>query len=103
MFLIYPDEPVTYGADETDPWTYAWIGFKGIRAGSLAAQCGFSRKNRVLPAPSSELITEYIDHLLEHRQLSQANDLRRQAYLLLFFAELTDFQREAVRARIKSH
>lgn len=23
MFLIYPDEPVTYGADETDPWTYS--------------------------------------------------------------------------------
>ncbi len=103
MFLIYPDEPVTYGADETDPWTYAWIGFKGIRAGSLAAQCGFSRKNRVLPAPSSELITEYIDHLLEHRQLSQANDLRRQAYLLLFFAELTDFHEKQSGQNKKSH
>lgn len=28
MFLIYPGEAVTYGADEITPWTYAWIGFK---------------------------------------------------------------------------
>ena len=51
MFLIYPDEPVTYGADETYPWTYAWIGFKGIRANSLVKQCGFSRNQPVLPSP----------------------------------------------------
>ena len=25
MFIIYPNEPITYGADETYPWTYAWI------------------------------------------------------------------------------
>ena len=34
MFVIYPNEPVTYGADEINPWTYAWIGFRGIRAHS---------------------------------------------------------------------
>lgn len=63
----------------------------------------FPVRNRVLPAPSSELITEYIDHLLEHRQLSQANDLRRQAYLLLFFAELTDFHEKQSGQNKKSH
>lgn len=57
----------------------------------------------MLSAPSSELITEYIDHLLEHRQLSQANDLRRQAYLLLFFAELTDFHEKQSGQNKKSH
>ena len=28
-FVIYPDEVVTYTADENDPWVYCWIGFKG--------------------------------------------------------------------------
>ena len=45
MFVIYPNEPVTYGADETNPWTYAWIGFRGIRAHSMVKECGFSKIN----------------------------------------------------------
>ena len=34
MFLIVPEEPIVYGSDRFDPWTYAWIGFKGQRAAS---------------------------------------------------------------------
>lgn len=88
MFLIYPDEPVTYGADETYPWTYAWIGFKGIRANSLVKQCGFSRNQPVLPSPDQKIVLKYIDHMLNHKQLSKSNDLKRQAYLLLLLSEL---------------
>ena len=29
--------------------------------------------------------------MLDHKQLSKANDLRRQAYLILLLAELADF------------
>ena len=94
MFLIYPNEPVTYGADETHPWTYAWIGFRGIRAHSLAKQCGFSKNQPVLPAPDTKIILKYIDHILSHKQLSKANDLKRQAYLILLLAELADFHEE---------
>ena len=32
FFLIYPDEVTTYMADETEPWTYLWIGFTGSLA-----------------------------------------------------------------------
>lgn len=91
MFLIYPNEPVTYGADETHPWTYAWIGFRGIRAHSLAKQCGFSKNQLVLPSPDKKIVLKYIDHMLTHKQLSKANDLKRQAYLILLLAELADF------------
>ena len=30
-FLIVPGEPVYYEADETEPWTYAWMGFHGAK------------------------------------------------------------------------
>ena len=56
MFIIYPNEPITYGADETYPWTYAWIGFRGIRAHALARECGFSKNQLVLPSPDQKLI-----------------------------------------------
>lgn len=94
MFAIYPNEPITYGADETHPWTYAWVGFRGIRAHSLIKQCGFSRNQLVLPAPDSKTILKYIDYILEHKQLSKANDLRRQAYLILLLSELADFHEQ---------
>lgn len=29
FFLIYPDEITTYTADESEPWTYVWVGFTG--------------------------------------------------------------------------
>lgn len=88
MFIIYPNEPITYGADETYPWTYAWIGFRGIRAHALARECGFSKNQLVLPSPDQKLILKYIDKMLSHKQLSKANDLRRQAYLILLLADL---------------
>lgn len=49
MFLIYPGEEIRYGADSDEPWTYAWIGFNGIRAESTLRNCGFSRQCYVLP------------------------------------------------------
>ena len=55
MFVIYPNEPVTYGADETNPWSYAWIGFRGIRAHSMVKECGFSKNQLVLPAPDQKI------------------------------------------------
>lgn len=91
MFVIYPNEPVTYGADETNPWTYAWIGFRGIRAHSMVKECGFSKNQLVLPAPDQKIILKHIDYMLNHKQLSKANDLRRQAYLILLLAELAGF------------
>lgn len=35
MFLIYPNEPIVYCPDKNDPWIYAWIGFRGLRADSI--------------------------------------------------------------------
>ena len=56
MFIIYPNEPITYAADDNQPWTYAWIGFRGIRAHALARECGFSKNQLVLPSPDQKLI-----------------------------------------------
>lgn len=37
-FVIYPNEVVTYKADETEPWDYFWIGFSGSYSQKIMEQ-----------------------------------------------------------------
>ncbi|MCI8888987.1 MAG: AraC family transcriptional regulator [Hungatella sp.] len=90
MFLIYPGEEVRYSADPDEPWTYAWIGFNGIRSESTLKSCGFSRQCYVLPFKKQETLLEYISSILNSAQLSFSNDLKRNASLLLIFSFLVE-------------
>ena len=90
MFLIYPGTPVTYGADENDPWSYAWIGFNGIRTDNIIKECGFSKNKLVLPAPKQEDFMECINNILNHRLLTFSNDLYRESALLMLFSILIE-------------
>lgn len=90
MFLIYPGEEIRYGADEDEPWTYAWIGFNGIRAESTLRNCGFSRQSYVLPLKKPDPLVECITNILTSAQLSFSNDLKRNGYLLMLFSCLVD-------------
>lgn len=100
MFLIYPGDPVIYGADHANPWMYAWIGFNGIRVDAILKQCGFSKNCLVRPAPPNEEILECIDSMLEKRTLTFANDLRREAGLLNLFALLCDYNASLSKQKI---
>lgn len=95
MFLIYPGEPISYGADEFDPWFYAWVGFNGIRVDAILKQCGFSHNTLVLPSPDKELLMPCIDSILEHKTLTFANDLYREACLLQIFSILAGYHASA--------
>lgn len=88
MFLIRPDEYVTYASDLRDPWTYAWIGFNGIRTDAILKNCGFSDRILVNHFYTPQSIIENINLIMESRQLSFAGDLKRQACLLQLFATL---------------
>lgn len=71
VFLIYPYTYVSYGTDAADPFCYAWIGFKGIRADTILKQCGFSPKKLVITLPAHmEDISECIDNILDHQALT---------------------------------
>lgn len=90
MFLIYPNEPVTYASDTEDPWCYTWIGFNGIRVDAILKNCGFSPRTLVLPFHNPEPILAQIDGILDARPLSFANELKRNAYLFALLAELAE-------------
>lgn len=91
MFLIYPGERIFYCSDETNPWTYLWIGFKGLRADTILKKCGFSKSNLVLPTPAPDEYINCFDDLFKHRALSFSDDLYRESVLLKIFAILINF------------
>lgn len=103
MFLIHPDEPITYTSDYNDPWYYAWIGFNGIRVEQILRNCGFSKTVRVLPAPTPEITLKKIENILDARQLTVSNDLRRTSYLIELFADLIDFHTDHALKKTSSH
>ena len=39
-FVIFPGRLVTYTADATNPWTYSWVGFHGLKAESFLNKAG---------------------------------------------------------------
>lgn len=96
MFLIYPDEPVIYCADKDDPWSYAWIGFKGLKVNTILKNCGFSKNYLFLPVPAAEAYMGCFDELFEHTALNFSNELYRQSILLKLFAILIDYHTHLV-------
>ena len=90
MFLIRPGEEVSYAADMEEPWTYAWIGFNGIRAEACLKNSGFSKQAYVLPFRNQDLLVEQIIRILNAVQLSFSNDLKRNACLMMILSLLVD-------------
>lgn len=101
MFLIYPGDAVTYGADEHNPWTYAWIGIRGMRVDSILKECGFSRTKLIQPAPSEKNVMECIDNMLDHKELTTAGSMHRESSLLKLLALLMEHHAELSRKKGK--
>ena len=67
-FLVYPDTEVTYCADETDPWEYAWVGFTGSDASMILSATDFSKEKPVIQdTPMGESVHRQILHIYDAR------------------------------------
>ena len=82
IFLIQPNNTVVYCSDSINPWSYAWIGFRGSETKSILKQCGFIKNNLVLPSPAHDEILHCFDELFEHIGLHYADGLYRDSILL---------------------
>ncbi len=87
-FLIRPNELTFYQADETDPWTYLWIGFDGGKVETYLKYGGLGLGNLVFSCDENELLRHYISEMLSHDKLSYHNELYLEGLLFLFFAAL---------------
>ncbi|MFI3171332.1 MAG: helix-turn-helix domain-containing protein [Eubacteriales bacterium] len=85
-FLIYPWEEVTYYADESDPWEYAWVGFSGTDALTILKASGFSHNNPIIyQGHLSDYIRRQLIHIYEARgnELYNAVEMTGRLYTTL--------------------
>lgn len=82
--------PLPHCADSNNPWSYVWIGFKGIRVDTILKNCGFSKNCLTLPAPAPTEYMTCFDDLFEHRNAGFSDNLYRESILLKLFAILAN-------------
>lgn len=67
-FLVYPNTEVTYYADRSDPWEYAWVGFTGSDASIILKATDFTTEVPVIKSVANGADI--------HRQLLHIYDAR---------------------------
>jgi len=94
-FVILPNEPTFYRADDEDPWEYYWVGVQGRALDAYIALLGLGAADTLLltPPAAAELPTlmqEIIDQFLNRAD----NPLRTIGNLHLFLAAIYDETRD---------
>ena len=90
-FLLRPGIETVYQADQKDPWTYAWIGFHGYQCANIIERMGFAPQEDVIDVENAGILAGYIGRMLDHKELTFADYLRRSAFLELLIADVIAF------------
>lgn len=89
-FLICPDVVTYYEADIEEPWSYAWVGFKGIKAEAYLKQANLHKNNPIFKHEEGSFIRRCLDEMRMAAKLKFGSDLRLQGLLSVFLSELIE-------------
>ncbi len=115
-FIIFPDVPARYRADQDEPWHYQWIGFSGTLASTHLASLGIDRAHPLLSAADGAHVGACMDQMVKLGHGSSldwhplpSSEFLRKSLLYQFLHQLTlsrpepapdrnrDYVQEAVR------
>jgi AraC-type DNA-binding domain-containing proteins len=88
LFLIYPGVTTYYVADQSEPWKYIWIAFNGAKAKTYLEWAHLGENNLTATCNKPDLLYSYVQEIINARELTHANDLKREGYLYLFLSAL---------------
>ena len=92
-FLIYPDDVIYYEADKDDPWSYAWIGFDGVKAKLYLKYANLDKNNLLFNYSKDDLLQNYIYEMLKLNRMNKSNELKIEGLLYFFFSELAELNK----------
>jgi AraC-like DNA-binding protein len=90
VFLICPGKIAHYYADEKEPWTYAWIGFNGVKAEKYLNLMNLSNKNPVKRLSNIDIVNLYFDEMLETKELKKSGELKRLGFFYVLISEMIE-------------
>ncbi len=102
-FVIYPGEEVVYQADCSEPWEYMWIGFHGYMAKKIVNSMGFTEKYPLIHVKNVKLMREEVEKMLDARQPTLANMLKRSSALYALVSMLIDEEQDCKTAENSSN
>lgn len=89
-FLAWPDVPIYYHADETEPWEYYWVGFSGPAAPLLLAQTPFTRRRPVITPAAGDTLRQGLLDIYKARGADYPSAVRMAGYLQAALGLLMD-------------
>jgi len=100
VFVIYPEDMVTYQADEDDPWLFCWMEFGGENAEFLYKRIGIERDVPIVHLNNNVFeigVTNCLDYI-------EANENNLSQLRLTGFAYevLSAFEKKEVSRKIKN-
>ncbi len=90
MLLIFPGMKYAIESSLEQSWSFMWIGFTGMKAEESVMHVGFSRERLIQKTEYIEKMYGLIESLLTKREVTFANNLRRNGLLKTFFADLIE-------------
>lgn len=95
-FLICPGRIVHYAADTSDPWTYSWVGFNGLKAEAILKKAGLSSTNTVFDYDEDDGLIQSLNEMITAARSGSASGLMLTGYLFIFLANLVKSHRSRV-------
>lgn len=89
-FLICPGTITSYVADKEEPWVYAWVGFKGIKAESYLSLANLGPENPVFKSSNGDFIKKCFEDMRRATELKYGKEFRLQGLLTVFLSELIE-------------
>ncbi len=87
-FLIEPGIQTFYRADDNDPWSYAWIAFRGSRCPEIIKEIGLSKESLTFHSNRSVELGNIVLSILMHKSGSKFDYYMNQSHVFRFFAVL---------------
>ncbi len=95
IFVIPPDIETYYYADPKDPWHYTWVSFGGSKAALYLEKAGITASHPIRDTYiQPEDFLAYTEKILDHHELTIANELTRTALLYEILALLVQSQNQ---------
>lgn len=86
-FVIFPDTLIHYEADEKQPWTYSWFGFRGVHAKTFMQRAQLSSERPIFDARDLDIFDRLYAEMVQ-ASTRTGGDVFNQSLLYRLIAEL---------------